>query len=77
MTPRQCAAARALLGWSQSDLALAAEVAVSTVADFERSARTPIAVNLHRLFSALYRAGARLLVDGVYLTKAKGKEDVL
>jgi len=39
MTPAQCRAARGLLDWTQSKLADAAGVVVSTVASFERSWR--------------------------------------
>jgi len=39
MTPAQCRAARGLLDWTQQKLAIAAGVAVSTVASFERSLR--------------------------------------
>ena len=35
MTPAQCRAARALIGMSQSDLARAAVVPVTSIADFE------------------------------------------
>ena len=40
-TPGQCRAARALLGWSQESLARACNVAIKTIADFEREERTP------------------------------------
>lgn len=36
MTPTQCKAARALVGWTQADLANNASLSISTVADFER-----------------------------------------
>lgn len=35
MTPAQCRAARALLGWRQGDLAKAANLGISTVVDYE------------------------------------------
>jgi transcriptional regulator with XRE-family HTH domain len=41
MSPAQCRAARALLNWSQADLANASGVATKTIADFERNERTP------------------------------------
>lgn len=40
-TPAQCRAARALLNWSQAELAAASGVATKTIADFERESRTP------------------------------------
>ncbi|WP_431208747.1 helix-turn-helix domain-containing protein [Burkholderia cepacia] len=42
--PEQVKAARALLAWSQQELARKAHVATSTVADFERGVRTPMSL---------------------------------
>jgi transcriptional regulator with XRE-family HTH domain len=53
ITPAQSRAARALLGWSQQDLARKASVATSTVADFERGQRSPVPNNLEALKLAL------------------------
>jgi transcriptional regulator with XRE-family HTH domain len=39
MTPSQCRAARALLDWSQTTLAEAASLGLSTVVDYERARR--------------------------------------
>jgi len=39
MSPAQCRAARALLDWSQTALAEAADLGLSTVVDFERERR--------------------------------------
>ncbi|WP_343699590.1 hypothetical protein [Caulobacter sp.] len=55
LTSAQCRAARALLSWSQQDLAKAAQLATSTVADFERNARAsagPTMVSLRAVFEA-------------------------
>ena len=41
ISPAQCRAARALLGWSRQRLADAANVAERTLIDFERGARRP------------------------------------
>jgi transcriptional regulator with XRE-family HTH domain len=49
ITAAQSRAARALLGWSQSELARRASVATSTVADFERGQRSPVTNNLEAL----------------------------
>ncbi|WP_280948385.1 helix-turn-helix domain-containing protein [Mesorhizobium jarvisii] len=43
---QQCRAARAMLGWSQGDLAEAAAVSRTTIVDFERSIRIPHRNNL-------------------------------
>jgi len=40
-TAAQCRAARALLGWSQAQLAEVSGVATKTIADFEREERVP------------------------------------
>lgn len=55
--PEQVRAARALLNWSQHDLATAAGVARATIAEFEGGRRTPIANNLAALRNALEVAG--------------------
>lgn len=57
LTPAQARAARALLAWSQQDLASNAKIATSTVADFERGRRTPVPQNAEAMREALERAG--------------------
>ncbi|MBB4201175.1 hypothetical protein CCR94_03315 [Rhodoblastus sphagnicola] len=57
MTPEQCRAARGWLGWSQSDLAAAANVSLSTVRDFEKGRRIPIGNNLAAIRAALEAKG--------------------
>jgi transcriptional regulator with XRE-family HTH domain len=52
LTPEDVRAARALTLWSQEDLAKAAGVGVSTIADFEKGARKPIANNLDAIRGA-------------------------
>lgn len=49
ITAVQVKVARALLGWSQQELAKNANVGPSTVADFERGQRTPVANNLQAM----------------------------
>lgn len=56
-TPRQVKAARALLAWTQTELAKEAKIATSTLADFERGERTPIANNAEAIAAALKRHG--------------------
>ena len=72
----QCKAARALIGWSQGNLAKAASVAKPTVADFERGARIPHGNNLAAIRSALESAGVKFIAGngdgpGVRLAKAE------
>jgi transcriptional regulator with XRE-family HTH domain len=70
LIPRHVRAARALLAWSQQDLAKAAGVATSTVADFERSHRTPVANNAQAIRGALEGAGIRFLPTGAVIGPA-------
>jgi DNA-binding transcriptional regulator YiaG len=65
LTPEQVKAARALLAWSQQELAAAARVAVSTVADFERSFRTPVVNNAQAIRDALEARGLQFVAGGV------------
>ena len=57
MIPEQCRAARAWLDWSQDDLAVSAKVSLSTVKDFEKKRRNPIANNLEAMKRALEAEG--------------------
>jgi transcriptional regulator with XRE-family HTH domain len=76
VTPSQSRAARALINWSQPQLAEASGVSVSTIRDFETGKRTPIGNNLAALQRALESAGI-IFVDengegpGVRLRKNK------
>lgn len=67
MLPYQCRAARALLNWTQTDLAKKAGVAVSTVADFERQSRQPINNNVRAMQRALEEAGVHWVLAGAAL----------
>lgn len=57
ITARQCKAARALLGWSQTKLAESANVNFRTVHDFEKGVRKPISSTMAVLRSALEAGG--------------------
>lgn len=57
ITAAQVRAARGLIAWSQRELADAASVGLSTIADFERGKRTPIDNNLSAIERALEEAG--------------------
>jgi transcriptional regulator with XRE-family HTH domain len=64
ISPEQSRAARAWLGWGQDELAKRAKVGLSTVRDFERGARAPIANNRKAMQRAFESAGIRFLFDG-------------
>ncbi len=57
ISPQQCRAARAWLNWSQEHLAKTAQVALSTIRDFEREEREPIGQNIDAIERALSAGG--------------------
>ena len=63
VSPEQCRAARAWLGWSQEELAKRARIGLSTLKDFEGGKRVPMRNNLEALRSVLEGAGIGLLSD--------------
>ena len=76
MIPAQSRGARALLNWSQPELAEASGVSISTVRDFETGKRNPIGNNLAAMRAALEGAGVLFIEEngegaGVRLKKAK------
>ncbi|OCX83502.1 XRE family transcriptional regulator, partial [Acidithiobacillus thiooxidans] len=65
LSPEQVKAARALLAWSQQELAAEARVATSTVADFERGVRTPMINNAQAIRESLEARGLEFIAGGV------------
>ena len=61
MTPAQCRAARGLLDWTQQRLAVAAGVAVSTVASFERSWKVVTPETIQAMQRVLEAAGVEFI----------------
>jgi transcriptional regulator with XRE-family HTH domain len=59
----QCRAARALLDWTQDQLAENAQVARATIADFERNTRVPMRQNMISIVSALEAAGVAFIPE--------------
>lgn len=57
ITAEQCRAARALLKWTQGELAGKADLALSTIKDFEAERRTPHAPNLAEIERVFVAAG--------------------
>jgi len=77
MTPAQSRAARALIEWSQEELAKAAHLGLSTIRDFEKGRRIPSHNNLLGLRTALEAAGVLFIPEngagaGVRLAKRGG-----
>lgn len=72
ITPELCRAGRALLTWTQRDLADRAQTGVSTVADFERGARAPIAQTIEALEAALRDGGVSFDGGGAMLAGGTG-----
>lgn len=74
ITPAQCRAARALLNWSQPDLAKAATLGLSTIVDFERSRREISIAAATVIETALKKGGVEFIAEngggaGVRLAK--------
>ena len=61
IAPKQCRAARALLGWSQEKLAGEANVGLSTVRNFEKERSKPIANNISAMRMVLEAAGIQFV----------------
>ena len=68
ITPEQCKAGRAVLNWTQGDLAQAAGVSIRTIQEFEAASRTPNRTTLQGLLSALERNGIILGSDSASLS---------
>lgn len=65
VTVPQVKAARALLGWTQLDLATKAHLGSATIADFERAKRTANVATLRAIVLALNMAGVQFIPGGV------------
>lgn len=63
ISPAQCRAARALLGWGQKDLHENSKVAMKTIADFERGATQPHERTLADVVRCLEKAGIEFIPE--------------
>ena len=64
MTPAQCRAARALLQWSQDELAREAALNAVTVRNFENGKSAAQRASINMMRNALESAGVALLPEG-------------
>lgn len=64
ITPAQIRAARALIGWKQSDLAAASGVSEISIKNIERGATDPRGSTLSSIQSAFAKAGVVFLDPG-------------
>jgi transcriptional regulator with XRE-family HTH domain len=74
ITPEQCRAARALLGWSQDELENSSRVSKKTIAEFEREAQIPYDKTLREIEMAFLANGILLINEnggGVGVRKAR------
>ena len=76
ITPGQCRAARALIGWSQQDLAAQAGVGIMTVHQLEKDGSQPRRATLEVVQRALESAGVEFIEEngggaGVRLRKKR------
>ena len=63
ISPGQCRAARALLDWTQDELARKVGVALRTIRDFENSRRQPLKVVRTAIQQAFEQSGIEFLDD--------------
>lgn len=63
LTPAQCRAARALLDWSQQQLAESARVGVVTVRQFEGGSASPRNATIDVITRALEAAGIQFIPE--------------
>lgn len=64
LTPATCRAARALLGWSQDELARQAGVGRVTIADYERGKSELMRGNIALITAAFDAAGVEIIQQG-------------
>ena len=61
ITPATCRAARALIDWTQSQLAQASNLGTTTIKDYEAGRRMPSINNLAAIERALEAAGVQFI----------------
>jgi ribosome-binding protein aMBF1 (putative translation factor) len=76
MTRDQCRAARALVGWSQFDLAARSKVGLSTIRNFETTRSVPVLHSRRAIRQAFEAAGIEFISDGVRRRRCSGTGQV-
>ncbi len=71
ITSEQCRAGRAVLNWSQSDLAKESGVSLRSIQEFEANQRNPNPTTLQALLAALELNGIALSSNGASLAWGK------
>jgi transcriptional regulator with XRE-family HTH domain len=75
ISPAQCRAARALLNWSQPDLAEKCDMHVQTISNFENETSTPSKTTIQKIESVITSNGILLTEDdGIKRISSKIKE---
>lgn len=64
LSPALCRAGRALIDWTQDDLAKAAGVGRSTVRDFEKGHHCLQRASEEAIITALHNSGVEILAEG-------------
>ncbi len=75
ISPAQCRAARALLSWTQAELAQRSSLSRKTVADFEQENRDVHVRTRHDIATTLEKAGVEFLPGGVRLASVAKPAD--
>jgi ribosome-binding protein aMBF1 (putative translation factor) len=65
ISPEQCRAARAWLGWSQTELAQRARIGLSSVKDFERGSRRTLPAIKSQMQKVFEEAGVVFMDHGI------------
>ncbi len=75
ITPEQSRAARGLMNWSQTELAVKAGISLSTVRDIETSRRMPNSTNRAAILRAFEDSRVEFIEGGVRRNSAASKNN--
>jgi transcriptional regulator with XRE-family HTH domain len=65
LSPEQCRAARAWLGWTQAELAQRSSIGLSALKDFEKGNRRTLAAIRNQIRKSFEDAGVTFLARGI------------